>query len=105
MTIGDPGDQQCEGDAGCLAGQKAQRRVALQERILRAPNAFHLKEMICQGEHRRTGVFGGLGRRYQCGPLVRWIARQKINEVYSQFHFLAPFASRSNAEAGTMRRG
>ena len=59
MPVGDPGNQQRQGDVRRLAGQVAQRGVALQERIFRAPNTFHLEEVIGQREHRRADVFGG----------------------------------------------
>src|SRR6185437_3617382 len=100
IAVCDAGDHHPQCDLLGLPSQKTECRVALEARILCASDLLHLKEMILDGEHRRTAVFGGLGRQRQGRAQLRRVAGQIIDKVYAQFHWgSGPFSLGSAATA------
>ncbi len=64
VAVGDAGDQQPEVDPLGLAGEEAERGVALEHRVLGGGHPLHLEPVVHQGEQGDAGLVshpGGLG--------------------------------------------
>src|SRR5205085_1736401 len=61
MPVGHAGDDEPEVDALRLAGEEAQRGVALEHRVARRLEMLHLEPVVHQAERRAAGVFRSSG--------------------------------------------
>jgi hypothetical protein len=61
MPVGDPGDQQPELDVAGLAGEEAQRGVALEHRLRWSAELLHLEVVVHHRQRRDAALVGGPG--------------------------------------------
>jgi hypothetical protein len=87
MAVGDPGNEQAEGDALGPAGQEAERGKAVQHRILGWADLLDLEQVVHEREAGASAFFGrpgGGGQHSRQRP--RLSGKGEVREVHADLH-------------------